>query len=158
MIAVPNGVIFEHELARERRVGVERHRSGLRQLRVRERPDGGCRSQAVLLQQCDGGFPCDVGVLRCMTRVHLVDSGHRDAGDGLAVRNGHRELNLERVHAGDMMHDDAHRAPVVWNASLPFRVGERGREGSEGLNSLFETIGQRVGELAAGTCGRACLR
>jgi hypothetical protein len=73
------------------------------------------------------------------------------------VRDGQRELNLERVHAGDVMHDHTDRASVVWNASLPLGVRERGREGSEGRNSLFETIGQRVGELAADTRTRVRL-
>ena len=53
VIAVPDGVILEHELARERRIGVERDGRRLGELLVAERPDGrgGCR--AVLTEQID---------------------------------------------------------------------------------------------------------
>jgi hypothetical protein len=46
MIAVPDGVILKHELTREWRIRVERHRSGLSELLVAESPDGcrGCRA------------------------------------------------------------------------------------------------------------------
>jgi hypothetical protein len=57
-----------------------------------------------------------------------------------------------------VVHDDADGAAVVWDASLPFGVGERGREGSEGSNSVFEAVGQSSGALASGTGGRTGLR
>ena len=158
MIAMPDGVIFEHELAGERRVGVERHGSRLRELGVSERPDRGRGRQSVLLQQFNGGFSGDPGVLRRVMRVHLVDVGHRHARHRISIGDSQRELNLERVHAGDMMYDDADGAAVVWNASLPLRIGERGREGSEGSNSVFEAVGQSSGALASGTGGRTGLR
>jgi len=39
---MPDGMILEHELSREGRIEVERHRSGLIELLVAERPDCGC--------------------------------------------------------------------------------------------------------------------
>ena len=42
VIAVPDGVILEHELAHEWGIGVEGYRSGLIELLVAESPDGGC--------------------------------------------------------------------------------------------------------------------
>ena len=158
MIAVPDGVILEHELAGERRIGIERHWGRLRELFVRERAKRGRSCRAVFLEQLDGGFSGDVRILGRMTGVHLVDVGHRHAGYRLAFRDGQRELNFERVHAGDVVHDDADGAAVVWDAGLPFGVGERGREGSQGSNSVFEAVGQSSGALASGTGGRTGLR
>ena len=37
---MPDGVILQHELAGERSIGVERHRRGLIELSVTQRPDG----------------------------------------------------------------------------------------------------------------------
>ena len=47
VIAVPDGVILQDELAGQRRVGVERDRSSPVKLLVAEPPDDGCRCRAV---------------------------------------------------------------------------------------------------------------
>ena len=40
--------------------------------------------------------------------VHRVDVVHGHAGDRLAAGDGLRQLHLDRVHAGDVVNDDAH--------------------------------------------------
>src|SRR4030095_12912372 len=58
------------------------------------------------------------------------------------------QLDFERVHAGDMMHDDADLAPVLGEMGLPLGVGEGAREGGKRAGSLLEAIGKGVGTLS----------
>src|SRR5512143_2322836 len=51
VIAVPHGVVLEHELARERRVRIERERGGTVELLVAQRPDRGGGGRGVAPQQ-----------------------------------------------------------------------------------------------------------
>jgi len=51
VITVPDGVILEHELARERGIGVERDRGRLIELPVAQSPDGGRGRRAVAPEQ-----------------------------------------------------------------------------------------------------------
>ena len=51
MIAVPDGVILEHELGGQRRIGVGGHRGRSIELFVGERPDGGGGGGAAAAEQ-----------------------------------------------------------------------------------------------------------
>ena len=110
---MPDGVVLEHELARERRVGVERHRRRPIELLVAERADGGRRRRAVAPEQIERRLFRDGVVLPGVPGVHLVDVIHGHAGHRLAAGQRLRQLDLQRVDAGDVMDDDADRAPVV---------------------------------------------
>jgi len=78
-----------------------------------------------------------------------MDVVHDDAGDRLAAGDGLRQLNLDGVHARDMVNDHADAATVMRHAHLPLGVGESCGEDSEGSGAFFETIGQRVRLLMA---------
>ena len=56
VIAVPDGVIFQKELTRQRRVSVERHRRRLRELRIAEGADRGRRRCGVARQKLERRF------------------------------------------------------------------------------------------------------
>src|SRR5205823_7716604 len=54
------------------------------------------------------------------------------------------QLDLERVHRRDVMHDDADLAPVHGNRGLPLRVCEGAGEAGKIARPLFEANGQGV--------------
>ena len=100
-------------------------------------------------------------VLLGVPGVHLVDVVHGHARHRLAAGQRLRQLDLQRVDAGDVMHDDADLAPVPGDAGLPLRVGEGAREGGQRAGPLLEAIGKGVGApagrgersgLTAGSC------
>ena len=143
MIAVAHRVILEHELARDRRVAVERDRRGAIELLVAQRADRGRGRRAVLPQQIDA--------LRVLRRrivlgrvggVHRVHVVHVTPAPACRATTICASVNLERVHAGDVVHDDADLAAVMGDARLPLRVGEAGREGRQRLRALLEPVGQ----------------
>ena len=51
VVAVPNGAVFEHELARERRIAVQGHQSGPIEILVAERANRGRGRGAVAPEQ-----------------------------------------------------------------------------------------------------------
>ena len=80
--------------------------------------------------------------------VHLVDVVHRHAGDRRALGQRLCELDLDRVHACDVMHDNPDLAPILEERGLPLLVGEGvGRRGQ--CASPFETVGKCVSTLIA---------
>src|SRR5436190_7479168 len=97
VIAVPDGVILEHELARERRFGIERDRSRLAELFVGERPDGVGRRCTVATEQIKGLAFRDGSILRGVPGIHRVDVVHGHAGYRLPFGNGLGQLDLDRV-------------------------------------------------------------
>ena len=148
---MPDGVVLEHELARQRGIGIERHRRCLHELFVAERADRGRGGRAVCPEQIERSVFRDARVLRGVLRVHGVDVVHGHARDRLAVGDRLRQLNFDRVNAGDVMHDDADRAAVMRRPGSPLVVREAGGEGDEGTSALFEAIGQGVGAQAGNT-------
>ena len=68
--------------------------------------------------------------------------------DRLAAGQHLRQLDLQRIHARDVMHDHADLAPVLRERGLPLGVGERARDGGERAGALLETIGEGVRALA----------
>ena len=138
VVAVPDGVILEHELARERRVGVERDRGGPIELLVAERANGSRGCRAVPPEQVERRLLRDAR--RTPWRARHSSRGRRPSSRpsiGLPAGKRLRQLDLQRVDAGDVMHDDADRAAVSGDAGLPLGVGERAREGGERAGSLL---------------------
>ena len=124
VVAVPHRVILEKELAGERRVGVERYRRGAVELRVLQPADGGRGKLAVPTKQLDRLLARGVGVLAGMGGVDVVDGVPGHPGDRLPLGQTEGELDLERIHRGDMVDDHADRAAVARQARAPFGVGE----------------------------------
>ena len=108
VIAVADGVILEHELARERSIGVERDRRGLGELFVAERADRCRRGRAVRVEadRAPPSFVTAAFSAACFAFIAWMSS-MVDAGDRLAAGDGLRQLDLDRVDAGDVMHDHA---------------------------------------------------
>ena len=76
--------------------------------------------------------------------VHGVPS---DAGDRLAGSHQLRQVQLNRVDAGDVMHYDADLSSVMGNARLPLGLGKGGRECGQCRCSSFETGSERFGSM-----------
>jgi len=153
MEAMSDGVILEQKLAGDRRVGVERNQSGPIELLIAERANRGGRGGAIAVEKLQRSPLRDSGVLLGVTGVHVVDHLVRDAGYRLTGRDRLRQLDLDRIDARDMVHDDADSAPVVWDWRIPLGFGEIVRQGSKGASALFETIGKRVSTMV-----HCCLR
>ena len=98
------------------------------ELLVAERPNRGRGRRAVLPEQIQGCLfrHRDRGPWRA--RHSSLDVVHRHARDRLATGQCLCQLNLDRVDARDVMHDDADLTAVLGNAGLPLRVGEGARE------------------------------
>lgn len=69
---MPHGVILKYELARERRIGVERHRRGLIEFLVAQSSDCRRRCRAVAPEQIQRPHFRDGVVLLGVFGVHLV--------------------------------------------------------------------------------------
>ena len=131
MIAVPDRVILQHELAGEWSIGVQRYRRGSIQLLVAECPYGCCRHSAVVVEQIERLLPGYSLVRLGMPRIDLVDLIPRHARHGLPGGELLGQLNLQRVHRGDVMHHNPDLAAIVRDAALPLVVGEATRHGRE---------------------------
>ena len=144
---MPDGVILEHELARERRVIAERHRGRAIEVFVPECPNGRCRSRAVETEQIQRCRLRDGVVLHGVPCVHLVDSAPGHARHRLSCGDRLRDLNLQRVHAGDVVHDDADLASVPGHACLPLGIGEATGKRCERGGALLKAFGEGVGSI-----------
>ena len=144
MIAVPHRVILEYELTREWRVGVQGHRGGPIEILVAERPDHRRSRRAVVPEQLQRRFLRHGVVLLGVRGIQLVDGipGHSRYGVPLGQRLG--ELDLERVHGGDVVHHHADLAPVLRDTGLPLGIGEGLRECGERAGTLLEANGEGV--------------
>jgi hypothetical protein len=150
VIAVAHGVILQHELAGDRRVGVQRRRRRVVQLRVGEGPNRRSRVRTVAKKQIDGLLALHARVRYGMRAVHRVDVVHRDARDRLAVRQRLCELDFDRIHAGDMVDDDADRAAVARDDRGPLVGGQRAGQRRERPGAALQAIGQRLRTAADG--------
>ena len=142
---MPHGVILQHELAREWGIGVERHSSGLIELLVAESPDCSRGRRAVLPQQIERRLFRDGVVLSGVPGIDLVDCIPRHAHHRLAPGERLCQLDLERVHRRDVMHDHADLAPVLRNTGLTLRVREGAGEAGKIARALFEAGDRRDG-------------
>jgi hypothetical protein len=91
--------------------------------------------------------------------LHASDSVPGCCGERLAGEQT-RRLDLDRIHAGNMVHDDAGAPSVLRKAGLPLGLGERGckvsqlpcaglKTGGEGLRSVVHSCSWRR-KLSAG--------
>ncbi len=86
----------------------------------------------------------DGRVVHGVLRIQRVNVVHRQPGQRLAVADGLRDVDLDRVDESDVVHDDAHCAAVWHAAGFPLRVRQGGGERGKRLRTLFETGGQRL--------------
>src|SRR5713226_5130965 len=105
---------------------MEAERKGRRaiQLGVAERTHGGGRLLTVAPQEIERFGFLDSRVLACVLGIQLRDDSPSDVGDRLAPRNRSREIYLDRVDTGHVMHDHADRPAVSGNRSTPLRIGQ----------------------------------
>ena len=106
----------------------------------------------LLCQQGQRGFLGDAVILFRVVAVHRVDGVPSHAADGLAGGQHLREVDLDRVDAGNVMHHDADLASVVGNARLPFRLGKRGRKCGECGCACFEPGGESFRSICSICC------
>jgi hypothetical protein len=82
--------------------------------------------------------------------IHLVDLIHGHARHRPSSGNRLRQLDLERIHACDVMHGDADLASVFRHTCLPLGVRKGARESGQGGGPLLESIGKGISMLAHG--------
>ena len=139
-----DGVVLEKELARERSVGVERHRSGSIELLVAERANRGRGCAAVAPKQVDSRLYRHAIVCLGVLGIERVDDVPCHVADWLPRGKRLRQLDFQRVHGRNVVNDDADRASVSRDAGLPRLRRERARHGFEGSGALLEALGKRV--------------
>jgi len=150
MEAVPKRVVLHEELTRQRGVAVQRDGGRAIERFVADRSNGRCRLPAVALKKIQRFGLFDRSVLSRMFGVHLMNRVPCDAGDRLSGGQRLRQLDLERVYARHVMHDDADEAAVLRHRSLPFLRAERLDKGSESICSLLNASGEGLCTLIHG--------
>ncbi len=107
---VPQCVVFDYELRSDRCAVAQREGCSLVQLVIGERAH--CRRglTAVLPQEFERGGFADACLLLGVLAIQLSDHVPCNFCDSLAAGDGSRDLNLDRIDAGDVMHDDTDRA------------------------------------------------
>jgi hypothetical protein len=143
--AVPYRVVFNDELRGDRCAEAQGEGRRLVQLFIRERAYRGGRLTTVPTQEFECGglrYPC---LVVGMLRIQLGDNLPRDVRSGLAAGDCSREINLNRVDAGNMVHDDADRTAVPptfrdWCTPLLFResFNKGGQAGSPYLDAISQ--------------------
>lgn len=130
---VPQGVILDDELSSYRCAKAQRKWRGAIQFIVSKGTyRGGCLT-AVSAQQFESG---GLGHFRMFAGVVCIELGDRLPGnihDRLTGSDGSRYIDLDGIHAGDVVHNHSGRTTVVsgigaWRA--PFRFREPFCEGS----------------------------
>jgi hypothetical protein len=80
--------------------------------------------------------------------VHFVDGGRCHIRHWLAFRNHLGQLNLKRINAGYVVHDDTDSASVPRYTHLPFDVRKLVRQGGEFTRAAFEAISKVISTFA----------
>jgi hypothetical protein len=153
VIAVPNRVIFEHELARKRRVRVERYWGGSIELVIAQGADRGRGGGTVPSKQVERRFFRRLVILLGVTSVHLMDVIPRHSFHGLPTREKLCQLDFQRIHRRDVMYDDADLSAVPGDSRLPLELGQTAGEVSQGLGARLKAL--REGVRAAGRGARS---
>jgi len=139
--AVPERVIFDEELRRERRTAVEGDRVRAIELFVGELADGVRGGPASRSKELDRFGLRDRGLLLAVLGVDIRNHRPRHALDGLAGREGLSQLHLDRIHVADVVHDDTDGPAVAGTAGgAPLRVGQTLRERGQRGRSLLDPI------------------
>src|SRR5947209_19158180 len=143
MPAMAHRVILNDELRGDGRAETEREGCCLLQLVIRERAYSvGCLT-AVPAQKFKRGCFRYFCLILCMFGIYLGDNLPCNVRNGLAAGDCSRSLNLNGVHAGDVMHYDADRATIsgrYWCA--PFRFRESFKKGRQEGSAFLYSIGQ----------------
>ena len=136
-------MILDYELSRDRRAEAQRERSGAIQLFIRERAY--CRGgiATIASQKFDGCGLGHAGIFPGVLLVQLRDRLPGDFRDGFAAGDGPREIDLDRVHKRDMVHDGANGTAVGGrDRRKPLRCresfGVSGQAGSAFFNATRE--------------------
>ena len=125
--------------------------SGAVQRLVAQRADGRRGGGAVALEQIHRRLFRHGVVLLGVPGIHLVDDIPRHARDRIPAGENLRQLDLDRVHARDVVHGDADLASVLGHAGLPLFVREAAGERRQRARPLLEAIGQGVRPWVGGT-------
>lgn len=138
VIAMPDGVIFQQELARQRCSGIQRHRRGPCQILISESTDGGgCRS-AVTQQKAQCLFLRDRGIVQGVPGVHCVDIGHGHAQNGLSPGQLSRQFDFEGIDACHVVDKHSDSSPISRQMGVPLGVRQRKSEVRQGLGTMFQ--------------------
>jgi hypothetical protein len=135
---VAHRTVLKEVLAGEWGIAIERNGRGPIQLNITKRPYGRGRRGAVGCQQGKSGFLGHAIVFFSMVVVYLVDNIPRHTGDRLTGGEGLRQLDLNRIPAGDVMYNHADSASVTRKACLPLSLGKCRRKCGEGCGACFE--------------------
>ena len=96
-------MILKYELAGERSIAIERHGRGAIQIFIAKSTYCRGRRSTVVCQQGERGFLRNAVILFRVVAVHRVDGVPGHAGDWLAGSQQLREVDLDRVHAGNVI-------------------------------------------------------
>src|SRR5262245_36497951 len=136
-------MVLNDELRGDRRAEAQRERRGPVQLVIRERAYRGGRLTTVPAQEFDRGGLRYPNLVMGVPGVQLGDNLPRDVHNGLAAGDCSREINLDRIDAGDVAHDDADRTAVTSrHRRAPFRLRDSFSEGSQGGGAFLNPISQ----------------
>jgi hypothetical protein len=130
MIAVPHRMIFDHELARERSIAIERHSGSAIQFVIGKSPCGSGRRSTVLCQQRERIVLCRAVIPFRVVAIHCVNGVPGHAGDRLARGKQAGQVDLDGIDACNVLHDYANLASVPGEACLPLCLGQCVRKGS----------------------------
>ena len=126
VVAVPDRVIFEDELARQRRIAVERHgqsRSSCSSVSAR------IAAAAAALLRCSRSIAASFVTAALSTACLAFISSTSSIVTPVTAcpwPTALRQLDFDRIDARDVMHDDADRSAVVGHPRLPFLGREAG--------------------------------
>ena len=123
--AVAQCVVLNDELRGDRCAIAQREGRRAIQLVIRKRAYRSGRFTTVPAQEFECDSFRDPRLFVGMLGIQVGDNVPGDVGNGLATGNCPREINLNRIDAGNMMHDDADRTAVSptlrhWRTPLLF--------------------------------------
>src|SRR6266498_4577649 len=100
-------MVLNDELRGDRRTEAQREGSRPVQLVIRERAYRGGRLTTVTAQEFERGGLRYTRLVLGVLGVQFGDNLPRDVRNGLAAGDCSREINLNRIDAGDVAHDNA---------------------------------------------------
>ena len=121
--AVSDRMVLDDELRGDRGTVAERERRRLIQLLIGEPAHCHRRLATVLAQQMERLGLRDLGMVTSVAGIQLGDDLPRDIGHRVPARDGARQVDLDRVDEGDVVHDLAHRSAVGGRRRDPCACG-----------------------------------